>query len=125
MPTIFEEYRDVVVFFLGWPSLVGASFAAVASVLRRRNGTRALVAVTVGAMVVAVMLAMRLDILEAPLAIPAVPALLVAAGVLEWRARRAFQSELWRHVVWGTAAFVIPAALGEGALLAGCTMCGL
>ena len=125
MPTIFEEYRDVVVFFLGWPSFVGASFAAVASVLRRRNGTRALVAVTVGAMVVAVMLAMRLDILEAPLAIPAVPALLVAAGVLEWRARRAFQSELWRHVVWGTAAFVIIAALGEGAILAGCTMCGL
>jgi hypothetical protein len=125
MQTIFREYRDVIVFFLGWPSLVGASFAAVASVLRRRHGTRALIAVTVGAMVVAVVLAMRLDVLDAPLAIPAIPALLVAAGVLEWRARRAAQSELWRHVLWGTAAFVILAALGEGAILAGCTMCGL
>jgi len=125
MQTIFREYGDVIVFFLGWPSLVGASFAAVASVLRRRNGTRALVAITGGATIVAVMLAMRLDVLEAPLTIPAIPGFLVTAGVLEWRARRAAQSALWRHVLWGTAAFVITAALGEGAILAGCTMCGL
>jgi len=125
MLAIVREYRDVVVLFVGWPSLVGVSFATVASVLRRRFGTRALMAVTVSATAVAVALAMRLDVLAAPLAIPAVPALLVAAGVLEWRARRATRTALWRHVALGTAAFVIPAALGEGAILASCAICGL
>ena len=76
MLAFLREYRDVAVFFFGWPSLVGVVFATV-------------------------------------------------AGVLERRARRAARAQLWRDAAWGTVAFVIPAALGEGTILAGCTICGL
>lgn len=115
----------MLLFFVGWPSLVGASFVTVARLVRRRYGPWALLAVTVAATVLAVILVMRLELVGVLFAMPAIPALLLAAGVLEWRARRAAGSELWRDVVWGTAAFVLPAAVGLAATLARCSLCGL
>jgi len=118
-------YLEMALLFVGWPSLVGASFATVAGLLRRRKGPWALLAVTVAATVLAVTLVKRLELVGTLFALPAVPALLIAAGVLEWRARRAPGSKLWRHVAWGTAGFVLPAAIGLAAVLARCTLCGL
>lgn len=43
---------------------------------------------------------------------PAVPSILVAAGVLEWRARRRVRDALWRDVAWGAAAFALTAVVG-------------
>ncbi len=119
------EYLDIVLFFVGWPSLAGASFATVAGLVRRRYGPWALLAATVVATVLAVTLFLRLDLLGALFALPAIPALLLAAGVLEWRARRASGAALWRHVVWGATAFVLPAAVGLAATLSRCKLCGL
>ena len=116
---------DIAVLFVGWPSLIGASFATVASLLRRRYGPWALLAVTVAATILAVTVVVRLDLVGILFAIPAIPAILIAAGVLEWRARRAPGSRLWRQVAWGTAAFVLPAAVGLAAMLSRCTLCGL
>jgi len=120
-----KAYLDVVLLFIGGPSLVGVTFATVAALLRRRYGPRALLVLTVAATVLAVTLVKRLDLVGILFVLPAIPALLIAAGVLEWRARRAAGSELWRHVAWGTAAFVLPAAVGLAAVLARCTLCGL
>ena len=119
------NYVEMALLFVGWPLLAGASFATVAGLLRRRYGPWALLALTVAATVLAVTLVKRLDLVGILFVLPAIPALLIAAGVLEWRARRAAGSELWRHVAWGTAAFVLPAAVGLAAVLARCTLCGL
>ena len=47
-----------------------------------------------------------------PIPIPAIPGLIVGASVLEWRARSLARSELSRHAVWGTAAFLLGGAAG-------------
>ena len=119
------KYLDMALFFVGWPSLAGASFATVAALLRRRFGPWALLTVTVAVTALAVTLVKRLELVGTLFVLPAIPALLIAAGVMEWRARRATSSELWRQVAWGTAAFALPAAVGLAAVLARCTLCGL
>lgn len=119
------EYVDMALLFVGWPALAGASFATVAGLLRRRYGPWALLALTVAVAVLAVALVKRLELVGTLFVLPAIPAFLAAAGVLEWRARRAAGSELWRHIVWGTAAFVLPTAVGLAVVLSRCTLCGL
>ena len=119
------DYLEMALFVVGWPSLAGASFATVGGLLRRRFGPWALLSLTVAVTVLAVTLVKRLALVGTIFALPAIPALLIAAAVLEWRARRAPGSELWRHVAWGTTAFALPAAVGLAAVLARCTLCGL
>ena len=107
------------------PSLGGAAFATVASILRRTRGPWALLSVTVVGVALVVTWLTRVYVLDAVFLAPAVPGLLGAAGVLEWRARRAARSPLWLHIVWGTAAFLLTAAVGLVVVLAGfkCTGC--
>ena len=94
--------------FVAVPSIIGATFSTVASVIRRRAGPWALLALTVVGIGVVVMLIKSLAFPDRLFAIPAIPAMLSAAAVLEWRGRRA-RGALWRDVLWGTAVFTLGA----------------
>ncbi|HET9708078.1 MAG TPA: hypothetical protein VFP39_07225 [Gemmatimonadales bacterium] len=90
----------------------GVIFATVAAVLRRRYGTWALLAGAAGCLLLAVTVSRRLI---GPFAIfwsPALPSILVAAGVQEWRARRSVRAALWRDITWGALAFAFTALVG-------------
>jgi hypothetical protein len=111
---------QLAILLVGWPSIVGASFSTVASVIRRRSGPWALVALTGAGIGLAVLLIKSLTFPDNLLAIPAIPATLLAAAVLEWRARRTALGAPWRDVLWGTVAFTVGAVamLVLGALTA-------
>ena len=117
--------NDPLILFFAAASASGAVFATVAASLRRGRGPWALLAATVAGIVLLVTVIRRLYVLEAVFVAPAIPALLMEAGVLEWRARRAARKSLWLEVVWGTATFLLTAVVGMVVALAGfrCTGC--
>jgi hypothetical protein len=90
----------------------GVTFATVATFLRRRYGTWALLAGAVGCLLLAVTVSSRILGPFAFFLSPVLPSILVAAGVLEWRARRGVRDVLWRDVAWGAAAFAFTTVVG-------------
>jgi hypothetical protein len=99
---------QVITLFVALPSIVGATFSTVASVIRRRAGPWALLALTSVGIGLVVVLIKSLTFPDNLFAIPAIPAMLSAAAVLEWRGRRA-RGALWRDVLWGTGVFTLGA----------------
>jgi hypothetical protein len=87
--------------------IAGAVFTTVAAILRRRHGPWALLAVTATCVVLTGFVLNRIFALVALFWTPIVPSILVAAAVLEWRARRSVHGTLWREVAWATAGFVV------------------
>lgn len=88
------------------------TFATIAAVLRRRYGTWVLLAGVAGCVLLAVILSRRFLGPFALFLSPALPSILVAAGVQEWRARRSVRDALWRDVAWGAGAFAVTAVVG-------------
>jgi hypothetical protein len=74
--------------------IAGATFATVTAILRRRYGAWALLAGTATCVVLVTVVLSRIFALVALFWTPAVPSLLVASGVLEWRARRKIRDAL-------------------------------
>ena len=97
------------------PLLAGVVFALGAGLLRRRAGPLALALLTLLLMATAVAVVKRVPFPTGPLALPAIPACLVAALVLEWQVRRHARPAL--QAVWTAAAFTLVGTAGLVVLL--------
>jgi peptidoglycan/LPS O-acetylase OafA/YrhL len=88
---------------VGPPLIAGTLYAVIGVLVRGRFGAFALLLLTLAALAVAITIVEVVPFPNGAFAIPAIPAVAVAAPVLEWRARRHSRPAV--QVVWTLLTF--------------------